>query len=120
MIKTQNFCGLFVYTDGTQSTNFLNVGYITLRCKDRCFVIDAGKYYIFPEESITRTEYNVFLIDSEEYKECAFDLTEEDLLDDELVVSVWIDGEEFEDEVTSITLAVDINGVKRYIDCIEE
>ena len=120
MIKQENFDGLVIYTDGTQNTNLLDVGYVNLRCKGRSFVIDTGESYRYPEEAVNRTEYKVFLVDPEEYKDNAFDLTTEDLLDDELVVTVWIDGEEFEDDVTSILLSVDVDGVMKDITCIEE
>jgi len=123
MINEDYIESFAVYTNGTQATNLLDLGYITLRCKGRSFIIDTGTSHWFIEDGTTRTEYKLVFIEDDEFKDfddSDFDLSNEDLLDGELVVTVWVDGEEFEDEIMSMTLTVDVDGTIRDINCIEE
>jgi len=123
MIEEGYLTSLVVYTDGTHLGG-LDLASLRLYCKGRSFFVDIGgtKWYI--EGEVTRIECDLDFEDIEDLfgADTNFDLTKEDLLDEELTAKIWTEYEEGEsdDEITSMTLTIDVDGTVREIICTEE
>ena len=128
MIENEQVQYISICTDGPKSEGCILPGYVTLSCKGRTFKIDTGGTKSRIENGVTLIQCNVFIMDSEDMlgdSDIKFDLNSEDLLDDELIATIWIEWEEDDhcdngEEITSITLTVNVDGTEREIDCTEE
>lgn len=122
MIKEENLDSLVIYTNSTQ-TGGIDVGSLRLYCQERSFFIDNSEIVWHSEENNTRIECDLNFEDLEDLfgADTKFDLSTDDLLDDELVAKVWIEyDEDYAGEITSMTLTVNVDGTIRKISCTEE
>jgi len=121
MLNEEYFDSLVIYTNGTQLGG-LDLGSLRLYCKGRSFFIDIGDCQWYTEGDVTRIDCDLDFEDIEDTfgEDTHFDLSKEDLLDDELIAAIWVEGEDFEEEITSMTLMINVNGTARKILCTEE
>ena len=122
MITEQNIIGLDITIEGTTDRTIVDLGSVRLEREGRSYILDIIN-------SDTIVEDNKLLIgcylesDQKVLKETfseetEFDLKEIDLLSEDLIAKVWVEGEE-DFKVSSMYLYVFANGSQRVISCEE-
>lgn len=99
-----------------------NLGAVTLSREGREYILDVCQSQTYGEPDCGEaTEIICGLeVDKDIFEECNYDLTQEDLLSDDLLALFFIDSEEEEFGVVSIKLEFEIDGERKSIDVQDE
>lgn len=116
LLKEVNIGNIEIVIKGEFERHDLSIGALTLSVDGREFILDVVQSYTdTPEKTgdgTTRITCDIE-VDEDTFDECPYDITRDDLLNcehNDLVRELFVDGDNFVNEIESITLYFEIDG----------
>jgi hypothetical protein len=97
-------------------------GAVTIQREGREYILDVVQSYTYDDEDCegaTETQCDLE-IDEDTFDECAYDLTIEDLLSDDVKAEFFIESDEEEFEIDRMLLFFEVDGERKSIKVTEE